>query len=250
MTSRPKRRPGLTIAEVATVVALLALMIALVVPGPQEHGFVERVYRDSAGIERKYVLFVPWEYRGDQRYPAIVFLHGAGDDYRVTEVGLGWAIRKSRRERSFPFFVLFARVRELWNSETPDARSSVELLEEVKKNYLIDDKQIYLTGLSNGGTGTWYQAAKYPDLWAAIVPIAGRPVLEVAPQIKHIPCWCFHGDNDPSALVEECRQMIQALRDAGGNPRYTEFKGYKHNVWDRAYADPALYKWLLQQKRR
>jgi predicted peptidase len=99
-----------------------------------------------------------------------------------------------------------------------------------------------------GGAGTWSLAVKYPDKWAAIVPICGRGDPKQAEKIKHIPCWCFHGDADKAVKVEYSREMIKALKEAGGSPKYTEYPGVGHNSWDRAYGTRELYDWLLAQK--
>jgi len=60
--------------------------------------------------------------------------------------------------------------------------------------------------------------------------------------------WIFHGMEDDTVPVEESRKMARALEAASGNVRYTEYPGVSHNSWDRAYAEPGLVSWLLQQK--
>ena len=117
----------------------------------------------------------------------------------------------------------------------------------VQKDYKIDDKRLYLTGLSMGGAGTWSLAAKYPDRWAAIVPICGGGDPEQAKAIKDLPCWVFQGDADNAGLVDKTRKMVDALKAAGGKPTYTEYAGIGHNSWEMAYNTPALYEWLLAQ---
>ena len=71
-----------------------------------------------------------------------------------------------------------------------------------------------------------------------------------ASKFKHIPCWNFHGDKDTAVNVELSRKMIQALKDAGGTPKYTEYPGVAHNSWDAAYGTAELYPWLLENKKR
>ena len=100
--------------------------------------------------------------------------------------------------------------------------------------------------LSLGGAGTWSLAAAHPDRWAAIVPICGSGDTNKAATIKHLPCWCFIGDKD--GVLGNCRTMIKALKDAGGEPRYSEYPYVGHNSWDSAYVTPELYTWLLAQK--
>jgi predicted peptidase len=158
-------------------------------------------------------------------------------------------IKLKDKEKSFGFFVVFpqARVKGSWKAGDPDANRAVAILEEVQKEYKIDAKRLYLTGLSMGGSGTWSLAAAHPDKWAAIAPICGRGEPDTASKIKDIPTWAFCGDQDNAKLVEANRTMIKALQGAGGKPRYSEYPFVGHNSWDSAYATPELYTWFLKQ---
>jgi dipeptidyl aminopeptidase/acylaminoacyl peptidase len=60
----------------------------------------------------------------------------------------------------------------------------------------------------------------------------------------------FHGGDDPEVEVELSRQMVDALRKAGGKPGYTEFPGVGHECWDLAYHNPDVLDWLFAQKKR
>jgi len=66
--------------------------------------------------------------------------------------------------------------------------------------------------------------------------------------LKDIPCWGFHGAADPQVPAQFSRTMVEALRRAGGTPKYTEYPGIGHSSWEKAYATDELYSWLLQQK--
>jgi len=116
------------------------------------------------------------------------------------------------------------------------------------KEFKVDAKRQYLTGLSMGGYGTWSIAPTTPTRWAAIVPVCGAGNPADAEKIKDIPCWCFHGDEDKAVNVEGSRKMIAAIEKAGGKPKYTEYPKVGHNSWDMAYGTDELYKWLLEQK--
>jgi pimeloyl-ACP methyl ester carboxylesterase len=95
----------------------------------------------------------------------------------------------------------------------------------------------------------WSIAAAFPDKWAAIVPICGGGNPKDAEKIKDIPCWCFHGDKDTAVKVERSQEMMEALKKAGGKPKYTEYPGVGHNSWDKAYAEKELWTWLAEQKK-
>ncbi len=213
-------------------------------------GFLDCVYKDADGNEAKYVLFVPKEYKADNDTPLILFLHGAGekgtDGKKQMKAGLGPAVKK--KADSFPFLVIFPQAEKGWQAGGADAKQALAILADVQKHYKVDAKRVYLTGLSMGGFGTWSLAAAYPKKWAAIVPICGGGNPKTAEKIKDIPCWCFHGDADPAVNVEQSRSMIEALKKAGGEPKYTEYPKVGHNSWDKAYATPELYEWLLKQK--
>jgi predicted peptidase len=215
-------------------------------------GFVHCTYKDAGGKEAKYVLFVPHDYKGDKAYPLILFLHGAGErtgeKKQPVAVGIGPAIKK--REKSFPFLVVIPQADKTWRAGSPDADRALAILADVQKAYKVDNKRLYLTGLSMGGYGTWSLAVAEPKKWAAIVPVCGGGDPKQAAKIKDIPCWCFHGDKDAAVKVEKSREMIAALKEAGGSPKYTEYPGVGHNSWDNAYGTDELYKWLLEQHKK
>jgi predicted peptidase len=253
------------------MIARLLLLLGLgglLAPGlPTAHaedtamtGFLDRVHKDADGKEIKYVVFVPKDYdaKGDKTYPVILFLHGAGETKGGTkqpaEVGIGSAIKK---RKDFPFIVIFPQAQKAgWTADSPNGDMAMNMLKEVEKDFRTDSKRVYLTGLSMGGGGTWSFAAKYPERWAAMVPICGfikrQPTADdykgIADKIKGIPCWCFHGDADNAVSVAQSRGMMKALWDAEAHPNYTEYPGVGHNSWDQAYATADLYEWLLKHK--
>jgi predicted peptidase len=127
-------------------------------------------------------------------------------------------------------------------------RLVLELIPALQKEYSIDAKRIYLTGLSVGGYGTWDLLARKPELFAAAAPICGGDE-KTAETIAKIPIWVFHGAKDAAVKVERWRNMVEALKKAGGSPKYTEYPNEGHASWAPAYKDPEMMKWLFAQKR-
>jgi predicted peptidase len=216
-------------------------------------GFVDKVHKDADGKEHKYVVFIPHDYKGDKEFPVILFLHGSGEtkggSKMPVEVGIGPAIMK--REKTFPFITVIPQAEKRpWSAGSYDGNLAIAILDEVCMQYKTDKKRIYLTGLSMGGMGAWSHAIKSPERWAAIVPICGRGDTTAAEMIKDLPCWCFHGDADNAVKVEGSRSMIDAIKKAGGNPKYTEYAGVGHNSWVKAYDTDELYEWMLKQVKK
>jgi predicted peptidase len=239
---------------------VLALGFATLAPGQDKPktGFIDKTFKNSDGTTSPYVVFVPQNYDGTKEYPVILFLHGAGETKNPkakkegkmpVEVGIGPAIKK--REKEFPFITVIPRAESFgWGAETANGKRALAMLDEVMKEYKVDPKRQYLTGLSMGGMGTWSIALAHPDRFAAIAPICGRGDTKQAEKIKNLPCWCFHGDADTTVPVAGSRDMIDAIKKAGGNPKYTEYPKVGHNSWDMAYGTDDLYKWLLEQKKK
>jgi predicted peptidase len=108
---------------------------------------------------------------------------------------------------------------------------------------------MYVTGLSMGGFGTWTILAKYPNLFAAAVPICGGGDPATAESIKHIPIWAFHGAKDNVVPLERSRQMVDAIERVGGNAKLTVYPEAGHNSWSETYDNPEVYQWLLEHRR-
>ena len=213
-------------------------------------GFINKVVQSGAEV-RRYVVYVPREYDPAVAWPLIVFLHGLGergdDGLLQTQVGLPAAIR--RWPDRFPCLVLMPQCPEstYWDG----AIESIEAaLAKTLSEYSVDTTRITLTGLSMGGFATWIYGARAADTFAALMPICGGGNVESAAVLAETPIWAFHGADDTVVPVEQSRAMVEAVRGAGGDPRYTEYPDTGHNAWDKAYADAKAVKWLLNQTKR
>jgi predicted peptidase len=100
-----------------------------------------------------------------------------------------------------------------------------------------------------GGGGTWHMLANRPKFFAAAVPCCGSANLDNLLDTVGTPLWNFHGDADTTVPVAVSRDRIAALRKAGGHPLSTEYAGVGHNVWEWAYTEPAMVKWVFAQRR-
>jgi predicted peptidase len=124
------------------------------------------------------------------------------------------------------------------------------LLDELVQKYALDPDRMYVTGHSSGASGTWDIVSRRAlDRFAAAVPVTGTNDPARASMIAKLPIWVFHGARDEISPVQNAREMVAALRANGGAPRYTEYADIGHDTLNRAYAEPELVPWLLQQRR-
>lgn len=237
------------------LLAGLALLSGGAVAGAQSPvvtGFLNKSI-DHAGKPRQYVVYVPRDYSPEKKWPVILFLHGAGergdDGLKQTQVGIGFALR-FYSER-YPAVVVMPQcpTGERWSGAS--AEHALKALDKTMAEYNGDPDRVYLTGLSMGGFGSWVIASEHPTRFAAVAPICGRgDPKAMAEKLKDVPIWVFHGDADQAVPVAGSREMVEAIKAAGGTKvKYTEYPGVGHNSWDPAYQDKAFAEWLFAQKR-
>jgi predicted peptidase len=232
--------------------------------------FEARQYKDEAGNILLYRLLKPKTLDGQNKYPLVLFLHGIGERGNDNEAQLKWGAKNfaiDENMANYPCFVAVPQcpLDDFWVSALQDLSSSysmtekpteamrmaLELVDVLQGEFpQIDPQRIYVTGLSMGGFGTWDAVQRRPDLFAAAVPVCGGGDVTKAERIARLPIWDFHGAEDRLVIPKWSRDMIDAIREAGGSPKYTEYPGIGHQSWIKAYSDPELFKWLFSQKKR
>lgn len=244
--------------------SLAAVLPARAFPRHNDTGFLNR-HVTVNGVTYKYQVYVPENWNEHTSWPVILFLHGSGErgseGMDETQIGLPQAIRL--HPDRWPFIVVMPQVpfgHRHWTD--PDMmQMALAALDQDTKEFHGDRDRTYLTGLSLGGYGV-YELVRYnPHRFAAIVPVSGgvfwsyKPdrwressILpgEYARAIGRTPIWIFHGADDNVVSAKQAALMYDALKTAGGNVRYWEYAGWRHNAWDKAYANPDLPRWLLE----
>ena len=252
--------------------ALLALGAAPAAQAQSVDDFQARVFTTADGHQLPYRLFVPANYDPARKYPVVLFLHGLGErgtDNRaqLEATAAPLVFVRPENQARWPAFMVAPQCPpdELWSdltSASPDyapaapnptwpLAASVDLLQALGQEFAgIDAGRQIITGLSMGGSGTWDAITRYPGLFQKAVPVCGVGDPALAPAIAGLPLWTFHSADDPQMPVAKTRLMVQALRQAGGAPLYTEYcvnglPCYGHAAWEPAYATPDLLPWLF-----
>jgi predicted peptidase len=196
-----------------------------------------------------YLLYLPADYdKSKDKWPLIMFLHGAGERGSNIEVVKKHGPPKMIAEgKSFDFIIVSPQCpNDLWWPEQTEVL--IALLDEIEAKYRVDTDRVYLTGLSMGGFGTWTLAEKYPKRFAAIAPICGGSERYAANRLKKVPVWAFHGAKDPTVPLIRSQEMVDAVKKVGGNAKLTVYPEAQHDSWTETYNNPELYQWFLSHR--
>ncbi len=240
--------------------ALTAISFAQVyVSGPQVLTFLS----DVDDSDQPYALYLPKNYNSNKKYPLVVSLHGAYSNHRLNlrrVFGRGNRIGESDAEatRYWPamhdveMIVVSPLARGTMGYKGIAEKDVYDVLTDVKRRFSVDDDRVYLTGLSMGGGGALWIGLTRPDVWAAIAPVcpavpAGTE--DLAANGLNVPMKIFQGAIDPVVPAVSVRQWHKRLVDAGVKAEYIEYPGIRHNSWDVAYKDGAIFTWFAPFRR-
>ena len=215
------------------------------------------------GSEQPYALYVPPDYDPSRKYPLVVSLHGPGSNHRLNMrrvFGLGNQLGGTIAEaaRPFPrlpdvdFLVASPLARGTMGYQGPAEKDIYDVLEDVKRRYAVDADRVYLTGLSMGGGGALWLALTRPDVWAAVAavaPAAPEGSEELAANGRGLPVHLYHGEADPIVPAARSRHWQKRLLAGGAQVQYAEYPRVRHNAWDIAYRNAAVFEWLGQFRR-
>ncbi len=203
-----------------------------------------------------------------EKYPVIVFLHGAGERGNDNEFQLHHIakfLQDSSTQAKYPHIAIFPQcpLDKYWapvsindNVWTVDSEGAMtmpmqeveKLIEQVRQHPRVDTSRVYLAGLSMGGFGTFDLLCRRPEWFAAAIAICGGADLDKLKEVIKKPVRVFHGAKDPVVPVSLSRDVDSLNTALGGSFEYFEYPEGDHLVWDQAMEDPATLKWLFEQK--
>jgi predicted peptidase len=202
-----------------------------------------------------------------RKYPLVIFLHGSGERGNDNDAQLKWGVMNFATDQNMmlhPALVIAPQCPEKmsWSNFSREKNSTemrlqptptrpmellIGLIHQLIKTMPVDSNRIYITGLSMGGYGTYDAIERYPNLFAAAVPVCGGGDVSKASSIAHIPIWIVHGAEDPAVNPLYSLDMLQALTKAGTHPGFTQYPEVGHFSWLGAYSDPLIMEWLFRQ---
>jgi predicted peptidase len=227
----------------------------------------EKKVAESGAVEVPYRLAT----LGEGRLPLVLFLHGAGERGNDNEAQLRHGMKDLLawcRENKQSCHILAPQCARggWWSNMEGDFRGKegmilrdqpgeamavvLGVIDGLVEAGEVDPDRVYITGLSMGGFGTFDAISRRPEFFAAAVPVCGGGDPKQAVKFKDLPLWVFHGAKDSVVQEVLSAQMVAAVKEAGGTPKYTVYPEANHDSWSATYADGRVWKWLFAQRKK
>jgi predicted peptidase len=247
---------------------VLLFLIVTGVTHLQAGDYEARIYTAPDGKTLQYRLLLPPSYDKNQKYPLILFFHGSGERGNDNLAQLTWVAKDFAQpefEAKYPCFVIAPQcpndqkwVEMDWTQlssvrtalPTPPMQLAMNVLDAVTAEFSVDKNRVYVAGISMGGFGAWDCLTRFPERFAAAVPVCGGgDENTVTAAVARVPVWAFNSSDDKVVPPVRTLNMVGALIKAGGRPRYNLYSDVGHPSWFKAFATPDLYPWLFAQHR-
>ena len=197
----------------------LCLLLSVAGYAGDKASFLKKQFTARDGYQLNYRVLYPRDYNPAQKYPVILFLHGAGERGSDNEAQLvhgGDMFASFENQTKYPAIIIAPQcpAEKTWS--------------EYK-------------GLNAGKEGKRF----YPLNAPATQSMAA--VKELLANFKGKTAFSiYHGGSDSVVDVQFSRDANEALKKAGADVRYKEFPGVDHNSWDNAFAEPDYLAWMFQ----
>ena len=206
-------------------------------------------------VSYRYLSYLPDDYEADtlRKWPLVIYLHGGSDrGADLNKLYSSGIPDQVYRGRKFRFIMLAPQCPEHLRWSTDDWFEN--FYKEANARYRIDADRVYLTGPSLGGSGTWYIAARYPEIFAAVAPISGFTstlsyIDENIDRLLDMPVWTFHGRLDTVVPFEETERIVKRLEGRNRNLRFSADPDVGHEIHWQFYPGQDIYDWFLRHDR-
>lgn len=260
------------ISTIATLIGMMLVPTSMMsaIPPTGNEEYAKCVFTDSVNnTVLPYRMLSPDKIESGEKYPLVVFLHGSGergsDNEKQLTHGASTFSNPANADK-YPSFVVFPQCKErTWTDKfsaqsfmpgAPEPQVSkqeeaiVDMINELVAEYPIDKNRIYIVGISMGGIATYDLVCRYPDLFAAAVPICGAVNPDRLVEARDVNFMIFHGEEDDEIPSICGREAYKSLNAAGANVDYIEFAGMGHDCWSSAFNYPNLLPWLYSQSKK
>jgi len=222
----------------------------------------------SEDWQLNYRILYPKDFDKTKSYPLTLFLHGIGERGDDNELQLKYVDKVFLNQNNYTNYesvVIFpqAPLDDNWSSRlltnnkirqvfpenekpTKSLQLVIKLMDSLIKESFIDNKKVYLSGLSNGAMGSFELLKNRPNMFASAVLICGGGNPKWAKDFaKTTPVWVAHGSDDDVVFPELSINMVKAIIKHGGSPKFTLYENINHDSWFNVFDDPNYLKWMF-----
>ena len=214
-----------------------------------------------------YRILYPKDFNNLKKYPLHIFLHGIGergDDNKLQLTYVDKVFLNPKNHENYPAIIVFpqAPLNDSWSSRNlsdnkikqsfPENSSPtnslslvIKLMDSLVNENHVDNKRVYLSGLSNGGMGSFELLKNRPNMFAsAVIICGGGNPLWAKEFAKSTPVWIAHGSDDIDVNPSLSLNMADAIIKYGGSPKLTLFENVAHDSWNNIFKDPEYLEWI------
>lgn len=217
------------------------------------------------GDSLPYQLYTSSDMDTTKKYPLILWLHGKGERGTDNEKQVYWTkkwLPDSLEKEAYKSFLLSPQCSKdrMWSNYdklataikfdtiTPEIQLTLlDLMDELKQKYPIDTTRIYIMGISMGGFGVFDLISRYPDRFAAAIPICGGADPQMSDSLLKTPIWAFHGEIDE--LVDKRHTIVPMEKIKDEEHLLTIYPKVNHGCWKNAFLEPALLQWMFSKRK-
>ena len=248
---------------ILAVTAILALSLPVLALDVKESDG-DYYDHEETGITIPYRLVVPEIYDEKYIFPLVVFFHGAGERGYENEHQLDNCVQQIANKMPKALILVpqcshgNQWVDTPWGDgcysvdevpESDEMMAVMDLIEEIKQQYSIDEDMVYAAGISMGGFAVWDAMVRHNDVFAAGVAVCGAGDPSKAELLKDTPMFVYHGTDDDTVPFSGSEEMVAAIEAAGGTKvQFVEFDGVGHGIWGQVFNLGDMYKQLQQCK--
>lgn len=167
-------------------------------------GATRHIFRHK-GMEREYILYRPAGLK--ENAPLVLVLHGYGGRAMKSGAGMNRIADREGFAVCYPQGAVDGRGKTCWNVgypfqkglKTDDVDFLMKLATRLCRDNGFDRRNIFLTGMSNGGEMCYLMAYTHPEFFNAIAPIAGLTMEWMRKELKAkgpVPIMEVHGTQD------------------------------------------------------
>ena len=200
------------------------------------------------GIARPFNVVIPEDYNKEKSYPLIVYLHGGVGRENIFEQREQFISEEPfyhlARQNDYIILYPYGQLGATW-WDSVGYTNILDQIRFVKKNYNIDDNRVYMTGFSDGGSGSFFFAMALASNFAGFIPLNGHPGVASIDGALHTyfvnltnsPLYVINTDLDQLYPAYDFKVAMDTAMVAGADLRYKIYTGIGH---DFAYVDQEM----------